>query len=86
MEGKHNTDREQRIRERAYQLWEEGGRPGGEASNHWHRANEGIASEDAERELAGQRFPDDEGKKDAPPTTTDSAPKHGPRQIERLAS
>jgi len=53
MEDKHNTDREQRIRERAYQLWEEGGRPDGEASNHWHRANEGIAIEDAERELAG---------------------------------
>ena len=86
MEDKHNTDREQRIRERAYQLWEEGGRPDGEASNHWYRASEAIASEDAELELAGQRSPKDEGKKDAPSPTTDSAPKRGPEQIERLAS
>ena len=86
MEDRHNTDREQRIRERAYQLWEEGGRPDGEASNHWHRASEAIASEGAELEFARQRFPKDEAKKDAPPPTTDSAAKRGPEQIERLAS
>jgi len=31
-------DREQRIRERAYQLWEADGRPEGQAEEYWHRA------------------------------------------------
>jgi Protein of unknown function (DUF2934) len=44
--------REQRIRERAYQLWEEAGKPEGEGLDHWSRATEAIAVEDARYELA----------------------------------
>jgi hypothetical protein len=44
--------REQRIRERAYQLWEEAGKPEGEGLGHWSRATEAIAVEDAQYELA----------------------------------
>lgn len=43
-----NDDREQRIRERAYALWEEAGRPEGEDLSHWVAAFEevGTTSED----------------------------------------
>jgi hypothetical protein len=36
----------QRIRERAYRLWEEEGRPPGRALDHWDRARTLIAIED----------------------------------------
>jgi hypothetical protein len=32
------NDHEQQIRERAYQIWEEEGRPEGRAFDHWERA------------------------------------------------
>lgn len=37
----------ERIRERAYALWEEEGRPAGRAERHWHRAVAEIAARDA---------------------------------------
>lgn len=37
---------EQRIRERAYRLWEEGGRISGHDLEYWERARELIAIED----------------------------------------
>lgn len=41
-----NTDREQRIAARAYQLWEEEGRPDGAHERHWEQASrEVVASE-----------------------------------------
>ena len=36
---------EQRIRERAYELWEREGRPEGRADQYWRRAEEMIQSE-----------------------------------------
>ena len=38
---------EQRIRERAYALWEADGRPEGKADEYWERAREMIAAEEA---------------------------------------
>jgi hypothetical protein len=38
--------REERIRERAYQMWEADGRPEGNADQYWHRAKELIEDED----------------------------------------
>ena len=38
MSDSNNGDREQRIRERAYQLWEEDGRADGRDEEYWHRA------------------------------------------------
>jgi hypothetical protein len=35
---RQDEDREQRIRERAFQLWIEDGRPFGKAEEHWERA------------------------------------------------
>jgi hypothetical protein len=43
-----DTQLEQRIRERAHQIWEEDGRPEGCDHEHWARA---------EREIAGQDSP-----------------------------
>ena len=48
--GEGQFDREQAIRERAYAIWEEEGRPGGQHLNHWFRAEAEInsAAEQAE--------------------------------------
>jgi hypothetical protein len=40
------SDLENRIRERAYRLWEQEGRPEGRADTHWDKASELIAIED----------------------------------------
>ncbi|HSI41894.1 MAG TPA: DUF2934 domain-containing protein [Xanthobacteraceae bacterium] len=43
-------EREQRIRERAHQLWEEEGRPDGRHEHHWLRAAHIVATEEADGE------------------------------------
>ncbi len=40
--------REERIRERAYELWEQNGRTEGQAEEHWHQARREIGAEDEE--------------------------------------
>ncbi len=40
-------DRERRIRDRAYQMWEEEGRPEGREHGHWHQAESEIDAEDS---------------------------------------
>lgn len=47
------SDREERIRQRAYRLWEEAGRPEGAAEDHWERAAQDLDREDAEIQRAG---------------------------------
>ena len=42
----NRTDREARVRERAYHLWEDNGRPHGRESEFWERAKELIGMED----------------------------------------
>jgi hypothetical protein len=37
---------EQRIRERAYQIWERAGRPEGKATEHWLQAEAEISAEE----------------------------------------
>jgi hypothetical protein len=36
---------EQRVRERAYRLWEEAGRPSGRSAEFWQRARDEIEQE-----------------------------------------
>ena len=59
-----NFDREQqlewRIRDRAYRLWEEEGRPEGREMEHWQMARELIAQQD-NQELATKPNPAAEG-------------------------
>lgn len=43
-------DLENRIRRRAYQIWEREGRPEGRESDHWELASEEIAIEDNHRQ------------------------------------
>src|ERR1700722_3004320 len=47
--GKPMEDREQRIREIAHRLWEEAGRPSGQADEHWEKARQIVDAEEAER-------------------------------------
>jgi hypothetical protein len=37
---------EQRVRERAYQIWEEAGRPEGKAVEHWLQAEAEISAQE----------------------------------------
>ncbi|HTR10482.1 MAG TPA: DUF2934 domain-containing protein [Paraburkholderia sp.] len=44
-----NDEREERIRQRAYQLWQDDGAPDGKSDEYWSRAEKQIAAEyDAE--------------------------------------
>jgi hypothetical protein len=38
------TDREDKIRQRAYSIWEQEGHPHGRHEDHWHRAAAEVAS------------------------------------------
>ncbi|HEX4892170.1 MAG TPA: DUF2934 domain-containing protein [Hyphomicrobiaceae bacterium] len=51
----HSADQEleERIRRRAYQIWDEGGRQEGQAEDHWHRAAQDLDREDADLQRAG---------------------------------
>lgn len=42
------SDREQKIRERAHQIWLDEGRPVGREEEHWRRASEEIRVEASE--------------------------------------
>jgi len=48
------TDEERAIRERAYFLWEEEGRPEGRALEHWQQASDEIQFVDEEKVLDGR--------------------------------
>jgi hypothetical protein len=47
------SDREERIKERAYAIWLAEGRVHGKHQDHWHRAEREIAAEEAGSEPAG---------------------------------
>ena len=49
------TGIEERVRERAYLLWEREGRPEGRAEEHWRRAAELEAAEAAPENQGGRR-------------------------------
>ena len=48
-----DQEREERIRRRAYQLWEESGRQDGNAEDYWHRAAQDLDREDADLQRSG---------------------------------
>jgi hypothetical protein len=41
------SDREERIRQRAYEIWQSEGHGHGRHEDHWHRAEREIAAEEA---------------------------------------
>ncbi len=55
-------DRENRVREIAYLIWEEEGRPDGEAERHWLAAEIVCDSEDLERKNEDAERKDVEGE------------------------
>jgi hypothetical protein len=61
--AKHIADAELelRIRERAYQLWQEDGAPEGKSDEYWHRARKLIEDE------ARSGTPSEPMRSDAPP-------------------
>jgi len=61
------ADREARIRERAYHIWVEEGRAHGSHDEHWRRAEQQIAEEEA-KELTVDAVSSAAG--DNPPTTS----------------
>ncbi len=78
MNDRREDDYEERVRRRAYQLWEEEGRPDGRDKVHWEEARELVAIEDNQR-LATKpvhRDPDD------PTLAADEAEPAGPAANE----
>lgn len=53
MAAKKATVSEEKIREIAHQLWEEAGRPEGQADHHWYKAIE-LASAKAAKKAAAK--------------------------------
>jgi Protein of unknown function (DUF2934) len=49
------TEWEARVRARAYAIWEAEGQPHGRDEDHWHRATQEIAGEDAASALRPRR-------------------------------
>jgi hypothetical protein len=62
-----DADLHERIRRRAYELWEQEGRPEGRALDHWHQAEAEVAgvrpgAGSGERRRHPRRAPDPEGR------------------------
>ena len=51
-----NNEREERIRERAHQIWEREGRANGQEQIHWERASREIDEEDRSSERASNEL------------------------------
>jgi len=52
-------DREERIRQRAHEIWEREGRPEGREQQHWYQALEEITvEEDGSLSAAGEEDPE----------------------------
>jgi hypothetical protein len=47
-------DMEERVRQRAHELWEQAGRPDGLAEEHWEQALQQIMAEDADGDADSQ--------------------------------
>jgi hypothetical protein len=52
-----NGEKEQRIRERAYQIWLDEGQPEGRDQEHWHQAETQLAPEESEQPKTDAQSP-----------------------------
>jgi len=50
MDQREEARREARVREKAHQIWEREGRPRGMEKEHWDKASELVAQEEAHRD------------------------------------
>jgi hypothetical protein len=71
-------DRERRLRELAYEVWEEAGRPAGQEERHWSEAEKRYATE--------QQSARPSGKAPAQPRSTAKKDKTGPAPAEDEAA
>jgi hypothetical protein len=55
---------EDRVRDRAYALWEKDGRPDGRSDEYWQQARSAVEAEEAE---PGNESPDDAKENRQPP-------------------
>jgi hypothetical protein len=44
-----SDDRQQRVKQRAYEIWESEGRPSGRHDDHWNRADRELGEQDQGR-------------------------------------
>ena len=74
---------EDRIRERAYHIWEANGRPSGRADEFWHEACEAIAAAAQPRAKAASRRSKQEQSRPRParPKVTRGARDETPRHL-----
>ena len=63
------TDREQRIRERAYLLWQGAGSPPGEAEAFWKKAIEELEADKAAEKMLDKELADSFPASDPPSHT-----------------
>ncbi|GEP07432.1 hypothetical protein MOX02_54700 [Methylobacterium oxalidis] len=70
-------DREERIRARAYEIWEREGSPAGHEMDHWVEAEQEL---DAQNTGAGSALSHDEDKRGIPETKADQAAGAAPDQ------
>lgn len=75
--------KQERIRERAYQIWEREGRPHGKESTHWHQAESEEAAERRTAKPAAKRA----SRKASAPSRSDgaTAPKGATTKRSRTA-
>jgi hypothetical protein len=79
------SDREERIRQRAYMIWQSEGHQHGRDEDHWHRAEREIAAEEAgagkaPRRSAGSGKPPTEKSAIAKPSPSRRADANMPGQ------
>lgn len=59
-----DTDREDRVRRRAYEIWEREGKPNGHDREHWERAGREMGDEDIGKSTGSAREAEDNAQTD----------------------
>lgn len=76
------ADRQQRIEQKAYEIWQREGRPHGRHDEHWREAEAEVAGEERTAAGTGQASPEPGAAKRRPPKSAadDATPraKRGP--------
>ena len=78
-----NSELEQRLRERAYHIWEAEGRPNGRDRQHWHQAEHELAIPLVGEAVEFAANPANGGKVAAKPTRARAASSKSPDAATR---
>ena len=85
-EDRMTIDLEQRIRERAYFIWEQEGRVHGRADEHWHRAKFELTAAAATFEAPAAAEPAKKARRAAAPKSAAPVPPAAPRRRRPAAT